>query len=229
MLSVSSLGNRKNVNRMGEAEQVGVRPTVTLLILHGLVREVIGTAIHIPVADSVAQTTTPAAHRVHVFREVEQVRADAADLVQVRERMSLRLCVAMRHNEREGEDRRIVLRRATGIADFDDAVHGTNAVGLDAADERVVVLLHEFAFTDVIRAAFRAEDQEAVEARPVIHLPRIAAVGVANLGRTRNRLRLRRYAAVEELCIIDSHIGFPFDVCAANSRHADLIDLRTSW
>ena len=113
---------------MGEAEQVAVRPTVTLLILHGLVREVIGTAIHIPVADSVAQTATPTAHRVHVFREVEQVRADAADLAQVRERVRLRLRVAVRHDEREGEDGRIVLRRATGIADFNDAVHGTNAV-----------------------------------------------------------------------------------------------------
>ena len=105
------------------------------------------------------------------------------------------------------------------IADFNDAVHGTNPVGLDAADERVMVLLHEFAFADVIRAAFGAEDQEAVEPRPVIHLPRIAAVRVANLGRTRDWLRLRRHAAVEELCIIDSHNGFPFDVCAANSRH----------
>ena len=57
--------------RVGEAEQVCVRPTVTLLILHGLVREVIGTAIHLPVADSVAETATPAAHRVHIFREVE--------------------------------------------------------------------------------------------------------------------------------------------------------------
>jgi hypothetical protein len=33
--------------RVSKAEQVGVRPTITLLILHRLVREVIGTAIHI--------------------------------------------------------------------------------------------------------------------------------------------------------------------------------------
>ena len=138
-------------------------------------------------------------------------------------------CVAVRRDERESEDGRIILRRATGFADFNDAVHGTNAVGLDAADERVVVLLHKFAFADVIRAAFRAEDEEAVKPRPIIHLPRIAVVRVAHLGRTRNRLRLRRHAAIEELCIIDSHNGFPFDVCVANSRHADLIALRTSW
>jgi hypothetical protein len=36
---------------VSEAEQVAVRPTITLLILHCLVREVIGTAVHIPRCD----------------------------------------------------------------------------------------------------------------------------------------------------------------------------------
>ena len=214
---------------MSEAEQVGVRPAIALLILHRLVREVIGTTVHIPAADRVAKTTAPAAHRIHVFGEVEQVRADAADLVQVRERVRLCRRITVRHDEREGEDGRIILWRATGIADFNDTVHGTNTVLLDAADERVVVLLHEVAFRDIIRAAFGTEDQETVEARPVINLPHIAAVRVANLVRARDRQRLRRHAAVEELCIIDSHNGFPFDLRAANSRHDDLIALRTSW
>ena len=40
-------------------------------------------------------------------------------------------------------------------------------------------------FRDVIRATLGAEDEEAVEPRPIIHLPRKAATGVANLGRTR--------------------------------------------
>ena len=62
---------------------------------------------------------------------------------------------------------RIVLRRPACIADFNDAVHGAHTVRLDAADDRVVVLLHEVPFTDVIGAAFGAEDQEAGEARPV--------------------------------------------------------------
>jgi len=50
-----------------------------------------------------------------------------------------------------------------------------------SAIKRVVVLLHEIAFGDVIRAAFRAEDQETVEPRPVIHLPGMAASRVADL------------------------------------------------
>jgi hypothetical protein len=76
---------------VSEAEQVAVRPTIALLILHRLVREIIGTAVNIPVANGVAQTTAPTAHGIHVFGEVEQVRANAADLVQVRKRVRLRL------------------------------------------------------------------------------------------------------------------------------------------
>src|SRR5688500_13484515 len=59
----------------------------------------------------------------------------------------------------------------------------------------------------IIRAAFGAEDQEAVEARPIIHGPRVAAARIANLVRTRNRLRLRRGASVENLCVVESHDG----------------------
>jgi len=154
---------------MSEAKQVAVRPTIALLILHRLVREVVGFTLDIPTADGVAQTAAPATHRVHVFREVEQVRANAADLAKVRKRVSLCLRVAVRHDERESEDGRIILRRATSIADFNDAVHSPKAIGLDAADKHVVVLLHQIAFGDVIRAAFGTEDQEAVEPRPESH------------------------------------------------------------
>src|SRR5207247_789113 len=144
--------------RVSEAEQVAVRPAIALLILHRLVRESVGFAFDVPTGDGVAQTATPATHRVHVFREVEQVRADAADLAQVRECVSLRLRVTVRHDQSEREDGRIVLRRATAVADFNDAVFGANAVRRDAANERVVVLLHQIAFGDVIRAAFSTED-----------------------------------------------------------------------
>ena len=40
---------------------------------------------------------------------------------------------------------------------------------------RCYLVLHQIAFGDVIGAAFGVEDQEAVEARPVIDLPRISA------------------------------------------------------
>src|ERR1043166_5859555 len=105
---------------MSEAEQVAVRPAIALLILHRLVCEFVGFAFHVPASDGVTQTATPATHCVHALCEVEQVRADAADLAEVRERVSLRLRVTVCNGECEGEDRRIVLRRATAVADFDD-------------------------------------------------------------------------------------------------------------
>src|SRR6266487_1900604 len=143
--------------------------------------------------------------------------------------VSLRLRVAVRHDECQSEDGGIVLRRATRIADFNDAVHGANAVGLDAAHHDVVVLLHEIAFRDVIRAAFGTEDQEAVEARPVIDLPRIAAARVRHLRRPRNRLRLRRSAAVENLCVVDSHDGLLSSDAPPTLGTIALVELRTSW
>src|SRR5207247_6137769 len=142
--------------RVSEAKQVAVRPTIALLILHRLVCESVGFTFHVPTGDGVTQTATPATHRVHVLREVEQVRAYAADLAQVRERVRLRLRVAVRHDQRQSEDGRIVLRSTTVVADFNDAVHGANTVSLDATHDGVVVLLHQIAFGDVIRAAFGA-------------------------------------------------------------------------
>src|SRR5947208_15865451 len=112
-------------------EQVAVRPAIALLILHGLAGEIAGFTFQVPTRDGVTKTATPATHCVHVLCEVKQVRADAADLAQVRECVSLRLRVAMRHDESESKDGRIVLRRATGIADLNDAVRSANTVGLD--------------------------------------------------------------------------------------------------
>src|SRR5947208_3884612 len=104
-------------------EQVAVRPAIALLILHGLAGEIAGFTFQVPTGDGVTQTATPATHCVHVLCKVEEVRADAADLAQVRERVRLRLRVTVRHDQRQSEDGRIVLRRATSIADFNDAVY----------------------------------------------------------------------------------------------------------
>jgi hypothetical protein len=145
---------------VSEAEQVAVRPTIALLVLDRLVREVVGRAIRVPVADGIAQTATPAAHGVGVFGEVEQMRADAADLAHVRERVSLCLSVTVGDGKRQNEDGWIVLGRAASIADLNDAVDGTDSVGLDATENRLVVLLHEIAFRDVKRASFGAEDKD---------------------------------------------------------------------
>ena len=59
-----------------------------------------------------------------------------------------------------------------------------------------------------------AEDQEAVETCPVVHLPGVAAGGVGCLGRAGDRLRLRGDAAIELTSVVDGHGGFlSFDAC----------------
>jgi len=161
--------------RVCEAKQVTVRPAIALLILHRLVRQFISFTTDIPATHGISQATTPTTQSIHILREVEQVRPDTADLAEVLKRQRLGFGVAVSCHQRQSKNGRIVLRRAAAIADFNDAVHGANTIRLDAANNRVVVLLHEIAFGDVIRAAFSAEDEETVEARPIIDLPRIAS------------------------------------------------------
>src|SRR5262249_23021525 len=71
--------------RVSQAEQVAVRPAIALLILYRLARKFISLAANIPATDGIAQTTAPAAQSIYILREVEQVRADAADLAQLLE------------------------------------------------------------------------------------------------------------------------------------------------
>src|SRR5206468_4199636 len=101
------------------------------------------------------------------------------------ESQSLAFSIAVGCHECHCKDRWIILRSATAVADFDNAVYGANTIRLDTANHRVVVLLHEVALAEVIRAAFGTKDEEAVEPRPIIHFPRVTAGRVANLGRTR--------------------------------------------
>ena len=100
---------------------------------------------------------------------MEQVRANTADLAEVLEGQGLAGRIAMSSHQREGEDGRVVLGRTAAVADFHDPIHGADAVGLDAADQRVVVLVHQIALGDVVGAALGAEGQEPVQAGPVMH------------------------------------------------------------
>src|SRR5205085_5705565 len=81
--------------RMSEANQIRVRPTIALLILHGLVRQIVGLAADIPTAYCITQTATPTAQSIHIFCEVEQVRANSADLAEVLECQSLAFSIAV--------------------------------------------------------------------------------------------------------------------------------------
>ena len=75
--------------RVRQAEQVAVRPTVALLVLHHLVSQLVGFLLQVPAANRIAEATAPTAQSIHILSEVEQVGADAADLGQVLEGQSL--------------------------------------------------------------------------------------------------------------------------------------------
>ena len=62
---------------------------------------------------------------------------------------------------------------------------------------------------DAIRAALRAEDQEAIEPRPVVDLECEAAGAVCDLRRARDRRRLRRLVLVEPLAEVRHGISSP--------------------
>jgi hypothetical protein len=98
--------------RVRETQEVAVRPAVALAVLDGLVGERVDVLALIPRADRAAQPAAPAAELLDVGGEVEQVRADAADVGERVERGATGLLVAVRGGQREREDRRVVLRRA---------------------------------------------------------------------------------------------------------------------
>src|ERR1051325_8854101 len=119
------------------------------------------------------------------------MRSNAAYRGQGSERHVLGVGIAMRRGERQSEDGGIVLRRETAIRHFNDASDHALAVGLDAADDGVVVLLDQVLLADVVSATLGTEDQETIKSRPVVHCPTVATGVVGNLRRAGDGLELR--------------------------------------
>jgi hypothetical protein len=95
--------------RVRQAQQVAVRPTVALLVLHHLVSQLVGFLLQVPAANRVAETAAPTAQSIHILGEVEQVGADAADLGQVLEGQSLGFGRTVSGHQGERKHRRVVL------------------------------------------------------------------------------------------------------------------------
>jgi hypothetical protein len=110
---------------MSQPEQVAMRPNCRALMAHHLVSQLVGFLFQVPPANRVAKATAPTAQSIHILGEVEQVGADAADLGQVLESQSLGFRRAVSGYEGQRKHSRVVLRRATAVADLNDAVHGT--------------------------------------------------------------------------------------------------------
>ena len=64
-------------DRVGKAQQITVRPSVPLPVLHCLVGDLIDRRGEVPVAHRAAKTTPPPAELLNVASEQEQMRAGA--------------------------------------------------------------------------------------------------------------------------------------------------------
>ncbi|MEI8166796.1 MAG: ABC transporter substrate-binding protein, partial [Chloroflexales bacterium] len=109
--------------------------------------------------------TGPFRLKEHVAGE-RMVCADARHLRQRRQRSAAGLPVSGGRGQRQGEQRRVVLRRPPGGADRPNLGDGAATVGGDAAGDRQRVLAGEGALGGVVAASIVAQHQEAAQARP---------------------------------------------------------------
>ncbi len=173
--------------RMREPQQVAVRHALPLPVLDRLVRERVDGLVRIPGADRTTQRAAPAAEALDELRELEQVRARPCHARQsVERRLSGPLVIAARCH-REGEERRIVLRRAACLADAHDLSDRAWAVRGEAALDGERVLTRQLPLAGVVAAALGAEDEEPAQSSPVVDRPGEAARAVRDLGRARKR------------------------------------------
>src|SRR4029079_15945077 len=125
----------------------------------------------VPAGHGVTRAASPSAKCLHILHPVEQMRSRTRDALEHTQRGGARLRVAQARGEGEREERRVVLRRTTALADLDNALHDAHAILGDARDDRLRVLTRERSLGDVERAALRSEDEKTLEARPVVDGP----------------------------------------------------------
>ena len=193
--AVDRLARRVGRGDVRQPQQVAVRPAAAALVLGDLVGQVVGGLALVPRGDGLAQRPSPATDALDGLGELEQVRPGAAD---PRQGLEGRL-VAHAGRDRQGEDRRIVPRRATRVADRDDRPDRPRRVGVQAADHRLRVLDREGPLGRVVRAPLAAQDQEPLEPLPVVDGEGVPAGRVRDHRQARDRLGLRRLAGAEVL------------------------------
>jgi hypothetical protein len=198
-------------SRVCEPQEVSVRHSVPLPVLHRLVGERVHRLRRVPATHRPPERAAPAAEALDEGRELEEMRARARDPRQCVERRTPRCVVAEARGHRQGEERRIVLGRPALRADADDLFDRPQAVLGEAVLDRAGVLTRQCRLGGVVAAAFRAEDEEATQSRPGVDLPGVAACGVRNLTRARQRRRLGRPPRAQGLEV--GHLTPPFRVC----------------
>ena len=103
---------------VAQAQKVGVRPSVTGLVLGHMVSQFVSMLRQIPVANAVAETTAPATHRLHIVSEVEQVRRNARRRRELTQCELRHILALVGHGQSQSQQGGIVLWSAACIADL---------------------------------------------------------------------------------------------------------------
>ncbi len=166
---------------VGEAQQRGVGPALALAVLDRLVGEVIDVPVEVPLAHGALQASAPAAELLDVGREGEQVRAGAADQREIAQRGLAPGVVGQGRGGREGEDGRVLPRRAAGDGDRSRLLGEPLPAVAGGPEHDLGVVLGDLALGGVVRAARGADGEEPVDPRLVGELEGVAARGVGHL------------------------------------------------
>src|SRR6478736_1782132 len=162
---------------MGLAQDVTVRPSLALSVLHQLVGQLVGILLRVPLANRGAKTTTPATELLEVADELEEMRAGANHLVDLLTGVLLGLRLAHLTGDRQSEERGVLLESTAGEADLDDLVDQllVQEGSLGELDHHVGVLSGQFVLADVERATGRPHDEETAKLSDRGDLEHVAA------------------------------------------------------
>lgn len=138
---------------------------------------------------------------------MEEVRAGACHRGQCRQRRLSRDRVALAGGERQHKERRVILGRTARLADLHDTRHDAHAIQVDATVDRLSILKRQRLLADIIGSALRTQNQETVEAHPVIDGPGESTRRIGHLTSAGDRHGLRRALLVEHF--VQVHVAPP--------------------
>src|SRR5687767_13300306 len=112
---------------MAKAQHVPMRPTIAMLVLRHLPGKSIGSLLRVPLGESFAHRATEPTTGLDGFKELEEMRTNAADARHGFHR-GLPSFALLASNQGQREDSRVVLRGASLVADFHDATDSAGVV-----------------------------------------------------------------------------------------------------
>src|SRR5690606_22631976 len=153
---------RVSCNRVRQTKHIAVAPTITLLVLHDLIRQRPALLCGVPVGDSTSQRSAPTTHLIDVGNKVEQVRSGSDNLVQMIERILTYRRISVRCRHCQSEQGWIVLWCAVALANVDNKLNCLNAIAIKCSLRILRILQRQVLRLHVVGTSIRSKDQEAL-------------------------------------------------------------------